>query len=71
MPKRPSPLCCSRVTPNPSIPDVRTRRTDDFVLVDIEAFKFDDPYHRRERGEIGAPQYFAHLRTVLKLRTQV
>ena len=41
------------------------------MLVDIEAFKFDDPYQRHERGEIGAPQYFTHLRTVLKLRTQV
>lgn len=41
------------------------------MLVDIEAFKFDDPYQRHERGEIGAPQYFTHLRTVLKLRAQV
>jgi len=31
------------------------------------AFKFDAPYERHERGEIGAPEYFDHLCSTLSL----
>ena len=33
-----------------------------------QAFTFDIPYAKHERGEIDAAEYFAHLRAVLKLR---
>jgi len=33
-----------------------------------KTFAFDDPYARHERGEIAAAEYFAHLRSVLKLQ---
>ena len=32
-----------------------------------QAFAFDAPYKRHERGEIAAAEYFSHLRAVLKL----
>ena len=32
------------------------------------AFKFDASYEKRERGEIGEAEYFAHLRAALKLQ---
>jgi glucose-1-phosphatase len=31
-------------------------------------FKMDEPYQKHERGEIGAPEYFHHLRHVLELQ---
>ena len=31
-------------------------------------FKMDEPYKKHERGEIGASQYFHHLRNVLELQ---
>lgn len=33
-----------------------------------QAFRFDLPYQRHERGEIGAAAYFDHLASVLRLR---
>ena len=33
-----------------------------------QLFKADDSYCRHERGEIGATEYFPHLRAVLKLQ---
>ena len=33
-----------------------------------QAFAFDAPYERHERGEIAAAKYFSHLRAVLKLQ---
>ncbi len=43
----------------------------DWTILPIEEirqrFKMDEAYERHERGEIGASEYFAHLRNVLEL----